>query len=156
MRNLFRWACALIIAVVFVWGAYNKFNTNPDSTYIFTQVGAWLQGVKDTIPAFAHGFVDSFEPQGRLAVAGAEVLAAALVINPNTRRLGGLVALVVLIGALAAHLAGGLGVEVAFPSLATEANAPASAATPTDGGMLFGMAAVSALAAVALVFGRSE
>jgi len=82
-----------------------------------------------------------FEPAGRFAVAILELLAALMLLLPNTRRLGATLAFFVMAGAIAAHLSPWLGREVPT-SLGADA--------PGDGGQQF-MLAVSMLVASLLI-----
>ena len=83
------------------------------------------------------------EPTGRVVVAIAELLAAFLLLLPMTRRTGAGLSIVILGGAVAAHLMPDvLGREVPL-SLAANAD--------TDGGKLFALA-IAMLAASVLLF----
>lgn len=70
-----------------------------------------------------------FESVGGYAIGGTELIASALLIIPATRKLGALLGLVIISGAIFFHLATPLGV-----------NRVINAAGDTDGGILFFMA----------------
>ena len=92
---------------------YFKFTAAPESVYIFSQVG--------------------MEPEGRIATAIAELLASILILIPRTSLIGASLALFIMIGAIATHVAI-IGIEVM-----------------NDGGQLFIYALIVALSSFYII-----
>ena len=90
-KNLLLWACRIIAALIMLQTLYFKFTAAPESVYIFSQVG--------------------MEPEGRIATAIAELLASVLILIPRTSLIGASLALFIMIGAIATHVAI-IGIEV--------------------------------------------
>ncbi len=100
----------LYIAIVFIQSLFFKFNGAPESIYIFTTLKDWSG-------------IALFEPQGRLAVGSAELIASLLLFIPSTQFFGAALATGIMTGAIFFHLFTPLGIEVF-----------------DDGGALFAMA----------------
>lgn len=135
-RWLLSWVLALFVAVMFVWIAdLTLFPPNTARNVVF--------------PLLAdYSGIAYFEPTGRLATGAAEALAALLLILPWTRRLGAILAVLVAVGAVAAHV---LWLGIALPV--------EIGSTQTDGGQLFYLALALLAASVLLVFihpGKAE
>lgn len=81
----------LIAAGIMLQTLYFKFTAQPESVYIFSQVG--------------------MEPWGRLGSGVAELIASILLIIPRTIVIGAGIAIGIMVGAIAAHLFI-LGIEV--------------------------------------------
>jgi|SRR5688572_11739634 uncharacterized membrane protein YphA (DoxX/SURF4 family) len=90
-KNLLLWTCRIVAAVIMAQTLYYKFTAAPESKYIFSQVG--------------------MEPEGRIATGIAELIAAVLILIPQTSLIGATLALIIMIGAIATHV-GVLGIEV--------------------------------------------
>lgn len=97
----------------------------------------------------------------RYATGAAELLAAAALVIPRTRRLGALLAGAVTVGAIGFHLSPWLGVQIPeMGRLIAELQAGKSVAEidamnlPTDGGMLF-YTAIAFLVTAVLIFALS-
>ena len=112
-KNLLLWACRIIAALIMLQTLYFKFTAAPESVYIFSQVG--------------------MEPEGRIATAIAELLASVLILIPRTSLIGASMALFIMIGAIATHVAI-IGIEVM-----------------NDGGQLFIYALIVALASFYII-----
>ena len=112
-KNLLLWACRVIAALIMLQTLYFKFTAAPESVYIFSQVG--------------------MEPEGRIATAIAELLASILILIPKTSLAGASLALFIMIGAIATHVAI-LGIEVM-----------------NDGGQLFIYAIIAAIASFYII-----
>ena len=112
-KNLLLWACRIIAALIMLQTLYFKFTASPESVYIFSQVG--------------------MEPEGRIATAIAELLASVLILIPRTSLIGASLALFIMIGAIATHVAI-IGIEVM-----------------NDGGQLFIYALIVALASFYII-----
>lgn len=74
----------MVAAVIMLQTLYFKFTAQPESVYIFTQVG--------------------IEPWGRIATGVAELIASALLLVPATIALGALMSVGIMAGAIATHL----------------------------------------------------
>lgn len=74
----------IIIAVIYLQTLYFKFSAQPESVYIFEQLG--------------------FEPYGRIGSGIMELLIAILILIPRTKILGALLSIFVISGALFSHL----------------------------------------------------
>ena len=112
-KNLLLWACRIIAALIMLQTLYFKFTGAPESVYIFSQVG--------------------MEPEGRIATAIVELLASVLILIPRTSLIGASLALFIMIGAIATHVAI-IGIEVM-----------------NDGGQLFIYALIVALASFYII-----
>ncbi len=74
----------LVAAVIMLQTLYFKFTAQPESVYIFTQVG--------------------IEPWGRIATGVAELIASVLLLVPATVAFGALMSAGIMTGAVATHL----------------------------------------------------
>lgn len=140
MRHLGSWGLALFLIFMFVQATIHPLPNPPEgSVKLFDAPG---QNIVFATLAANTGFT-ILEPTGRVVVAIAELLAAFLLLLPMTRRTGAGLSIVILGGAVAAHLMPDvLGREVPL-SLAANAD--------TDGGKLFALA-IAMLAASVLLF----
>ena len=92
MRHIGSWTLSLFLAAVFLWLAdQTLFPVRLEGDVVFTALAA------------ASG-VAFWEPTGRVAVAGIEVIAAILLLLPPSRSWGAWLALLVSAGAALAHL----------------------------------------------------
>ena len=115
--TIIAWICRVAAAVILLQTLFFKFTAAPESVYIFTKVG--------------------LEPWGRIGSGVAELIAAILILIPQTTWLGAALALAVMLGAIFSHLTV-LGIVVM-----------------NDGGLLFGLSlAVAACSAVLLFLQR--
>jgi putative oxidoreductase len=81
----------LVAAIIMLQTLYFKFTGQPESIYIFSQVG--------------------MEPWGRIGTGVAELVASVLLLIPATVALGAVLAIGIMLGAVATHLFV-LGIEV--------------------------------------------
>lgn len=81
----------LVAAVILLQTLYFKFTGQPESVYIFSQVG--------------------MEPWGRIGSGVAELIASILLLIPATITIGALMAIGIMLGAVASHVFV-LGIEV--------------------------------------------
>ena len=148
IRVIGEWALALALAGAFVFmvGLPKFFGPSPNPIF------ALIAG---------RSGLDWFEPYVRYATGAAELLAAAALVIPRTRRLGALVAGAVTVGAIGFHLSPWLGVQIPeMGQLVAELQAGKSVAEidamnlPTDGGMLF-YTAIAFLVTAVLIFALS-
>ena len=89
--NILTWILRLAAAVILLQTLYFKFTGQPESVYIFTQLGA--------------------EPWGRYGSGVVELVAAILLLMPKYTWIGAGLAMGTMAGAILSHL-GKLGIEV--------------------------------------------
>jgi hypothetical protein len=151
------WIIVAWICFIFLGSLPYKFTLHPDTQHIFGTIGTWLGGF------LGDGIGNLFTHFGSYVVGGFELLTSIILLLPillwliskmrgshfgNTRRrfhqVGGLMASVVMIGAVFFHLFTPLGIEVLHEG-------------ESDGGSLF-YAAVSilVLGIVLLIINRPE
>ncbi|MEM6707423.1 MAG: hypothetical protein AAF648_01430 [Pseudomonadota bacterium] len=126
MKRILGWALAIIPAVIFVQSLFFKFAGSDETRIIFETIGTWMADLP-LIGALAPAFA----AYGGVTVGLVELVAAGLLLIPATRRIGALIGLVVISGAIFFHLGTPLGVDRVV-----------NAAGDTDGGALFAMACV--------------
>lgn len=107
------WIAQLVAAVILLQTLFFKFTASRESVYIFTKLGA--------------------EPWGRIGSGVVELVAAVLLLIPQTAVLGALLSMGVIAGAILGHLTK-LGIEV-----------------QGDHGLLFGLALATFAASVVVV-----
>jgi len=96
--KLLAWPAALFIAYIFLWYEQYKLTGDPGSVALFT--------------ILTDGFgLHGFEKPMRLGVATAEITASILVVLPWTRLYGGILAFIIISGALFFHLVYPLGID---------------------------------------------
>jgi putative oxidoreductase len=91
MKRIISVILRLVAAFILLQTLYFKFTAQPESVYIFSQVG--------------------IEPWGRIGTGVAELIAAILLLIPRTIAYGALMAAGIMLGALVTHLFI-LGIEV--------------------------------------------
>lgn len=91
MKNKISIVLRLVVAILFLQTLYFKFTGQPESVYIFKQLGA--------------------EPFGRIASGIVELISIVLLFIPRTKIIGIIVSLVIISGAIFSHLFV-LGVEI--------------------------------------------
>jgi len=91
MKKVISIVLRLVAAVIMLQTLYFKFTGQPESVYIFSQVG--------------------IEPWGRIGTGVAELVASILLLVPRTVAFGALMAIGLMLGAIATHLFI-LGIEV--------------------------------------------
>ena len=145
------WILVLWISKAFLTSLFYKFTGHPDAVHIFTTIGGWLSGFLGTTIG------DAFSRYGAYGVGCFELLSALVLLSPalfwliqkaagarnlpsraHVHALGGIMASVVMAGAVFFHLASPLGVEVLHEGKG-------------DGGSLF-YAAVSILVSGIILF----
>ncbi|MDJ0922604.1 MAG: hypothetical protein QNI84_15860 [Henriciella sp.] len=142
MRSIGSWALALFLIFMFVQATIHPLPNPPiGQVKLFDAAGENI--VFATIAA--NTGIALVEPTGRVAVAVAELLAALLLLVPWWRRVGAVLAFLVLAGAVAVHLMPDvLGREVPLSLVPGE--------TATDGGQLFALAIAMLAASALLIF----
>lgn len=130
LRMLGSWILALFVAAMFMLIANEiLFPDSPEENVVFPLL-------------VEYSGMTLWEPTGRFLVGVAHPVAALLLFIPWTRRLGGILAIVLCVGALAAHgLWLGMELPVRLDSLEGE----------TDGGVLFYLAISLFVASIALM-----
>ncbi|MEM1229884.1 MAG: MauE/DoxX family redox-associated membrane protein [Pseudomonadota bacterium] len=121
MQRITLWALSLFVAVIFVQSTFFKFSGAEETMIIFNTLGAWLSSI--SLPT---ALAEAFGHYGAYGVGIAELIAAALILIPATRRYGAALSLLVITGAVFAHLFTPLGVDRVVDAAGT-----------TDGGALF-------------------
>jgi hypothetical protein len=84
MKNILIKIAAIIAAIILLQTLYFKFTAQPESIYIFTQLG--------------------LEPYGRIGSGVVELITGILLLLPKTRLYGSILGLGVISGALFSHL----------------------------------------------------
>tara|TARA_R110002111_G_scaffold1748_3_gene12018 strand:+ start:245 stop:700 length:456 start_codon:yes stop_codon:yes gene_type:complete len=136
-RQLVSWALALFLIAMFVHATIHPLPNPPaGSVKFFDPPGSNI--VFQTVAERSGQTL--FEPAGRVLTGVLELIAALFLLLPFTRRLGAVIASVVLGGAVAFHLSPLLGREV---PLSLDPGA-----AQTDGGMLFMLAIVMLVASL--------
>ena len=127
------WACRLVAAVILLQTLFFKFTAAPESVYIFTRLGVFVNHY------VAWLSVDSVQVYGRVGSGVMELIAAILLLVPRSVWAGAILAMAATGGAIFSHLTF-LGLIVM-----------------DDGGLLFALAlVVFGTSAVALFLHRSQ
>ena len=117
------WALIAFVIFVFVQSLFFKFAGSEETDIIFATIAQWMSTV-------GLGFAtERFANYGGYLIGSAELIASALLLITATRRLGALLGLGIISGAIFFHLFTPLGI-----------NRTIDAAGNTDGGALFFMA----------------
>ncbi len=119
----FTYLLIAFVVFVFVQSLFFKFSGSEETTIIFSTIATWMTTVGLSFLA------PSFESVGGYVIGGIELIASILLIIPATRRIGALLGVTILSGAIFFHLFTPLGI-----------NRVIDAAGNTDGGGLFYMA----------------
>ena len=109
-KNIISWVLRLTVAIILIQTLYYKFTAHADSVHIFSELGV--------------------EPWGRIGLGIIELITAILVLIPNTKIIGMIISLGIIIGAISSHLLV-LGINVS-----------------NDGGGLFTLAIIVLIASV--------
>ena len=104
---------AVVAAIIFLQTLFYKFTAHPDSVHIFTVIGG--------------------EPYTRIGLGIVELIVAILLIYPKTSLYGGVLGLIITLGAIGSH----------FLKLGISVN--------NDGGILFALAITTFICCVAVV-----
>ena len=132
-QRAINWACRLIAAVILLQTLFFKFTAAPESVYIFTKLGVFLNHY---LPSLS---VDNVQVYGRVGSGIMELIAAVLLLVPRSVWAGAVLAMAATGGAIFSHLTF-LGLVVM-----------------DDGGLLFALAlVVFGTSAVALFLHRSQ
>jgi uncharacterized membrane protein YphA (DoxX/SURF4 family) len=83
-KKILPWMARLLAAVILLQTLFFKFSAAPESTYIFTALGA--------------------EPWGRIASGILELIASILILIPRTTAYGALLGLGIMSGAILSHI----------------------------------------------------
>ena len=113
-KNTISWILRILVAVILLQTLFFKFSAAPVSVYIFETVG--------------------MEPYGRIGSGITELIASILILVPRTAKVGALLSVMVISGALFFHLTS-LGIVV-----------------QDDGGQLFMMALLVFFASIGVYF----
>src|SRR5690242_13033802 len=127
------WACRLIAAAILLQTLFFKFTAAPESVYIFTKLGTFLNHYLSSLP------VETVQVYARIGSGIMELIAAILLLVPRSVWAGAILAMAATGGAILSHLTF-LGLVVL-----------------DDGGLLFALALiVFATSAVAFFLHRSQ
>lgn len=118
------WALVAYVVFVFVQSLFFKFAGSTETDIIFTTIAQWMSGIVGV-----NIIAPFFEVWGGYTIGTIELIASIFLIIPATRRLGALIGLVIISGAIFFHLFTPLGI-----------NRVVDDAGNTDGGVLFFMA----------------
>ena len=124
MKKIISWILALFIVFVFVQSLFFKFAGSLETEIIFNTISDWMAGI-----GFLSSLAPTFKANGGYVVGGAELLASVLLLIPASRKVGAILALMIISGAIFFHLGTPLGVDRAIDM-----------AGNTDDGVLFFMA----------------
>lgn len=141
IRTFLSWLLALALIAAFVQANIYPLGSPADAA---GQIKLWDKPGENIVfqtLADRSGYA-LFEPAGRFVTSIVELLAAFLLLLPWTRRLGAIIAGIVMACATALHLSDWLGREVPL-----SLDAP----TPTDNGVLFMLAIAMLVASFLLV-----
>jgi len=123
LKRIISWILSLWIAFVFIQSLYFKFRASPETEYIFTTIGEWMEG------NFLQFIAQPFADYGGYVIGVFELLASIMLIIPTVSRpLGGLLATILMTGAIFFHIFTPLGINVQLGD------------GTGDGGLLFYMA----------------
>ena len=124
LKRIVSWILSLWIAFVFIQSLFFKFSGSPETEHIFTTIGEWMAG------NFLNFIAQPFANYGGYVIGVFELLASVMLIIPTVSRpLGGLLATILMTGAIFFHLFTPLGINVQLGHGSTG-----------DGGLLFYMA----------------
>lgn len=124
MKTYITWTLSIFVAFVFVQSTFFKFSGAEETVIIFSTIASWMSSI-----GLPHIIADAFANYGAYGVGAYELVAAALILVPATRKVGALMSLMVISGAIFFHLFTPLGVDRVIDATGT-----------TDGGVLFFMA----------------
>jgi hypothetical protein len=131
--NALSWGCRLIAAVILLQTLFFKFTAAPESVYIFTKLGVFLNHYVPSLP------VNTIQVYARIGSGIMELIAAVLLLFPRSVWAGAVLAMGATGGAIFSHLTF-LGLVVM-----------------QDGGLLFGLALiVFATSAISIFLHRSQ
>lgn len=85
IRNILAWVLSILLALGFVAGAFMKFSGKMDDAFLAWGYPAW----------------------GPSLVAIIELIGAALLLIPKTRKIGAILIICIMLGAIGTHLSGG-------------------------------------------------
>jgi len=92
------WACRLIAAAILLQTLFFKFTAAPESVYIFTKLGVFLNRY---LPSLS---VDSVQVYARIGSGAMELIASILLLVPRSVWAGAILAMAATGGAIFSHL----------------------------------------------------
>ena len=122
-KKSFIYVLIAYVIFIFIQSLFFKFTGSEETDIIFSTVAEWMNTVG------LSAIAPTFESIGGYVIGVVELLAATLLVIPTTRKLGALLGLGVISGAIFFHLATPLGIDRVV-----------NATGDTDGGVLFYMA----------------
>lgn len=139
MKTYISWILSIFVAFIFVQSTFFKFSGAEETVIIFSTIGQWMASIG--LPGVIS---ESFGAFGGYIVGSVELIAAALILIPLTRRIGAGISMAVMSGAIFFHLFTPLGVDRVIDQAGT-----------TDGGALF-FTAVAIWLSSAVLLGLSR
>jgi len=140
LRYIASWGLALFLIAMFLQATIHPLPNPPAGSVKFFD----LPGENIVFSVLAEKSGHSlFEPTGRVFTGILELLTALLLLFPFTRRFGGFVSCVILIGAISLHMSPWLGRDIPLSLAAGE--------TATDGGALFALAIAMLVASLMVI-----
>ena len=121
MKTTLTWILSAFVAFVFVQSTFFKFSGAEQTLIIFSTIAGWFTSI-----GLPKVIATGFEHYGAYGVGAVELIAAAQILIPQRRRIGAMLSLAVLSGAIFFHLFTPLGIDRVIDQLGN-----------TDGGALF-------------------
>ncbi|MFK7913489.1 MAG: hypothetical protein AB8B93_06205 [Pseudomonadales bacterium] len=135
MKTKIIWALSIFVAFIFIQSMFFKFSGAEETVIIFGTIARWLSSI-----SLPDNLAAAFGTYGGYGVGIVELVAAALIVIPATRKLGASLSLLVISGAIFFHLFTPLGIDRIVDQ-----------AGNTDGGALFATAVAVWLASAGIV-----
>jgi len=140
VRHVASWILALFLVFMYLQATFHPLPNPPIGSVKFFDLPG--ENIVYSILAENSGYA-MFEPTGRFFVGILELLIAALLLLPFTRRVGGFMSCMVLFGAVSLHMSSWLGREIPLSLAPGE--------TLTDNGALFALAIAMLVASILVI-----
>ena len=140
VRYVASWLLALFLVFIYLQATLHPLPDPPVGSVKFFDLPG--ENIVFSVLAKESGYA-MFEPTGRFFVGILELLAAALLLLPYTRRLGGFLSCMILFGAVSLHMSSWLGREIPLSLVPGE--------TLTDNGALFALAVAMLVASILVI-----
>lgn len=140
VRQVASWALALFLVFMYLQATIHPLPNPPVGSVKFFDLPG--ENIVFSVLAEKSGYV-MFEPTGRFFVGIMELLTAALLVFPFTRRFGGFLSCMILFGAVSLHMSSWLGREIPLSLAPGE--------TLTDNGALFALAIAMLVASILVI-----
>lgn len=140
IRNFASWVLALFLIAMFVQATVHPLPNPPAGSVKFFDLPG--ENIVFATLSERSGY-SMFEPTGRFVTGVLELLAALLLVFPLTRRTGGFLSCLILLGAVGLHMSDWLGRDIPVSLDPGE--------TATDGGALFALAIAMLVASILVI-----